>query len=293
MRGGERLLDLNGVRQWVRVAGAERATVPLIVLHGGPGGNHFVFERTAGRLLEPARTVVYHEQRGCGRSEAPTDTSEYGVPLLVADLHALVEHLNVPRVDLLGYSFGGGLALEYARAYGERVRRLVLQAPVLHGPHPEIIRGQLAGFQQVARGTVAARIAEIRRGPASPEAQLEAVWGAVDSATVDRFLFQSPQHAAFNRRLWQESGLTNTGDMHRALSAQPPTDTADHLGTVHSPTLVLAGRHDRNVPLALLREMAGRLPFARLHVFGHSAHFPDIEETGAYTREVLSFLASA
>uniref|UniRef100_UPI0028698888 alpha/beta fold hydrolase n=1 Tax=Deinococcus sp. TaxID=47478 RepID=UPI0028698888 len=75
-----------------------------------------------------------------------------------------------------------------------------------------------------------------------------------------------------------------------ALYAQPPTDSAELLVTSHSPTLIVAGRHDRNVPLALLDEMAAALPDAPLQVFEDSAHFPDTEQTAAYATAVPAFL---
>lgn len=293
MQNGERLLDLNGVRQWVRVEGAEHATVPLLVLHGGPGGNHFVFERTAGLRLSEQRTIIYHEQRGCGRSEAPAQPNDYSVPLLVSDLRALLGQLGLTQVDLLGYSFGGGLALEYAHAHPRTVRRLVAQAPVLALHEARVVASQLAGFAAVAQGAVRAKVERILTSGELPELMLEQVWASVDTVTVDHLLFQSPEWATFNRRLWQASKLGNTGDMHRALEAQPPTDTSRHLDKIFTPTLILTGRHDRNVPLALLREMAGQLPDARLHIFDHSAHFPDVEETEAYAREVLRFLSTS
>jgi proline iminopeptidase len=86
LHDGERWLTLGGVRQWVRVAGVLHQTVPLLCLHGGPGGNHWVFERTVGPGLETARTVIYHEQRGSGRSDAPEGPSDYSVAGLVSDL---------------------------------------------------------------------------------------------------------------------------------------------------------------------------------------------------------------
>ncbi|GHF71778.1 alpha/beta fold hydrolase [Deinococcus ficus] len=223
---GEARPLLNGVRQWVKVAGAAHGTVPLVVLHGGPGGNHFVFERVAGPGLEAARTVVYHEQRGSGRSDPPEPADAYSMPLLTADLRSLLDWLGAEQADLLGYSFGGGLALEFARACPERVRRLVLQAPALHLRDPEVTASQLAGFAEVAQGDVGTRVQALLREARSPEEQLERVWRVVDTPTVDRFLFQRADVAARNRALWAESGLTNSGAMHRALAAQPPTGTA-------------------------------------------------------------------
>ena len=288
---GEHRLFLNGIRQWIKVAGVEHGTVPLLLLHGGPGGNHYNFERTVGPLLEAQRTVIYHEQRGCGRSDAPPAPDEYSLPLLVSDVDALLDTLELAQVDVLGYSFGGGLALEYALAHPERVRRLVLQAPALHLLDPEIVAAQVAGFREVARAELAAAIEAIYAEPLTDKEKLEQIWGMVDTSTVDRFLFQSSEKAAYNRQLWQASGLTNTGDMARALKTQPPTTAAQRLGEVTHPTLILAGRHDRNVPPPMLADMARRLPNAQLQLFEHSAHFPDIEETQLYARAALAFLA--
>ncbi|MFC4637915.1 alpha/beta fold hydrolase [Deinococcus hohokamensis] len=285
---GEQWVDLGGVRQWVRIEGAQRGTVPLVVVHGGPGGHHWVFERTAGRLLARERTVVYHEQRGCGRSEAPADPGAYSIPLLTQDLAELVSWLGVPQVDLLGYSFGGGLALEMASAHPQQVRRMIAQAPVLDLHDPEVIHHQLAGFLACAQGEVAARLSALSRP--SPAEQLEAFWAAVDTPTVDRFLFQNPECARQNRQWWAESGLVNTGQMARALAReQAPSHSA--VGRVEAPVLLLIGRHDRNVPLAHLERLAEGLTDARLVLFEHSAHFPDLEETERYTRAVVDFLA--
>ena len=161
---GEHRLLLNGIEQWIKVAGVEHQTVPLLLLHGGPGGNHYNFERTVGPLLEAQRTVIYHEQRGCG-SDAPLSPDEYSLPLLVSDVDALLDTLELAQVDVLGYSFGGGLALEYALAHPERVRRLVLQAPALHLLDPEIVAAQVAGFREVARAELAAAIEAIYAEP--------------------------------------------------------------------------------------------------------------------------------
>lgn len=287
----EALVPLGGVRQWVRLAGTAHATVPLIVLHGGPGGNHWVFERTAGTGLERHRTVVYHEQRGCGRSEAPPDPAAYSVQILVEDVQALIDWLGVPAVDLLGYSFGGGLALEVARVDLERVRRVVVQAPAFHLADPAIIANQIAGLTWAASGEAADQIGQLDLP--DPDARLDALWSLVDSEAVDRFLFQSAFHARRNRNGWEESGLVNTGDLARALRQHPGPAIAGRLSELQVPVLVISGRHDRNVPLSHTRRVAGHLPHAALVVFEHSAHFPDIEETGLFVETVLGFLASS
>ena len=68
-------------------------------------------------------TVVYYEQRGCGRSEAPQDDGEYSINTLVEDLEELRKQLHVEKINLLGYSFGGQLCLEYALKYSKMLNK--------------------------------------------------------------------------------------------------------------------------------------------------------------------------
>jgi proline iminopeptidase len=107
---------------------------------------------------------------------------------------------------------------------------------------------------------------------------------------VDRFLFQDAQVAARNRAMWQESGLGNSGELARALEQKAPTALSAVLETLRQPVRILAGRHDRNVPLPGLARLAADLPDAWLQVFERGAHFPDLEETETYVNAVLKFL---
>jgi proline iminopeptidase len=289
LRDGERREPLNGVVQWWRVAGARRATVPLVVLHGGPGGNHWNFERSAGAQLEKSTTVVYWEQRGCGRSEAPEDPNAYSIPLLVADLEALRERLGVPRIDVLGYSFGATLAAEYALAHPERVRRVVLQAPAeLHSEALAWV--QLQGFLAVSSGPVREQVQKLLVGEGSAQQRLERVWSAVDTQTVDRFLFESQERARWNREGWKASGLKNTGLMAKALLREPRPALLPRAASLHAPTLVLIGLHDRNVGVDFARNLADVLPAGQLSVLQRSAHFPDLEEPARWAQVVRGFL---
>jgi proline iminopeptidase len=93
-------------------------------------------------------------------------------------------------------------------------------------------------------------------------------------------------------RLWEESGLRNTGQMLRALMRRGP-DGAPLLHrarAIRVPTLILVGLHDRNVGVDSNRDVASVIPDAKLVLFDHSAHFPDIDETGKYAATVRDFL---
>jgi proline iminopeptidase len=99
---GERFITVNEVRHWTRWVGPARGR-PLVVLHGGPGGTVYDFERIAGVRLEAltARPVLYYEQRGSGRSDPPGGGA-YSLPLLVDDLEQLRREFGIARMALLG-----------------------------------------------------------------------------------------------------------------------------------------------------------------------------------------------
>jgi proline iminopeptidase len=301
LTNGENRVEVNGVGHWYRVAGAEHATTPLVIIHGGPGGHAYNFERTIGPQLEAFATVVYYEQRGCGRSDQPPDPYAYTLALLVSDLDELRQALGLDRINLLGFSFGGELALEYALAHPEQVERLIVQSPSLGRRAGEaglfterMACVQLYGFQLVAYGEVARAVRDIMNTEDSLAARLEQVWQSVDTETIDRFLFHNHAAAQLNRRLWSESGLINTGYMLAALAQQTAaTPLLDRLPAIQAPTLVLVGLYDRHTGLEACRDVATLLPRARLVVFEHSAHFPDMEEPDRYAATVRAFLADA
>jgi proline iminopeptidase len=107
------------------LAWRELGSGPVLVCHpGGPGCSSMYF----GDLPELAaqRTLVLLDPRGTGGSDRPADPSDYDLEQYVADVEAVREHLGLERLDLLGHSHGGFVAMAWAGAHPERVGRLVL-----------------------------------------------------------------------------------------------------------------------------------------------------------------------
>ncbi|MGG2095079.1 alpha/beta fold hydrolase [Bacillus sp. S13(2024)] len=290
LQNGVRFITVNHIRHWCKVAGAQHETTPIIVIHGGPGGNHYVFERTIGPKLEEFTTVIYYEQRGCGRSDPPENAKDYSIAILVDDLENLREALQISKFHLLGYSFGGQLSLEYALAYPNRVETLLLQAPS-SGDYEHTYQVQLAGFEKVAPKEIKQQIQHVQRLPISLKEKYDMVWSIVDTKTVDRLLFHDEKYAKHNRSLWEESGLTNTGLMGKALfQSSPSIPLKERTSQIAASSLFLVGKHDRNTGMEMTKELAGNMPNTVLALFEHSAHFPDIEETETYAMIVKQFL---
>lgn len=126
LANGKHYASLNGVRLWYKVAGQPIPnSAPVLFLHGGPGYNSYSFEKTIGVQPEARMQIIYLDQRGSGRSGEGLDHN-YSMDALVNDVEALRQFLNVPQLNLMGHSFGGTIALQYAARYPQSVQKLIV-----------------------------------------------------------------------------------------------------------------------------------------------------------------------
>jgi len=102
-----------------------RSGVPIVFLHGGPGGSA---EPAHRRYFDPERyRIILFDQRGCGKSSPHASLEENTTRDLIADMEKIREHLGIERWVLFGGSWGSTLALAYAEAHPDRVLGLILR----------------------------------------------------------------------------------------------------------------------------------------------------------------------
>jgi proline iminopeptidase len=275
---------LNRVRLYYRVEG-KPGTPPVIFLHGGPGYNSYSFAELAGPRLEPHLTMVYLDQRGSGRSERPW-THTYSIDTLVEDIEALRQRIGAEKVALMGHSFGGALALEYAARYPEHVSRIVFVDGLSDGPESmKVWRERLEGKPPPDTGLDAC-------------AEAKANMAFVNQATAKngKAFFDQLQFVDQEIRKQQDavdaaSGLKNTGELSNALfSGGLPCYRFTKHARLTMPVLVIGGRHDGAIGMKPMRELAGKLPNATLLEYERSVHFPYLEEPDRFTADVVKFL---
>ncbi len=294
LNAGEHRVEINGVAHWVRVTGRDDGEPPVVVVHGGPGGNALLCERTFGPGLAEFATVVFYDQRGCGRSAEPAEPGTYTQDQLVADIEGLRAALGADRIVLLGQSFGGRLAAAYAAAHPDRVDRLLLHASPITDPlRPNSWAARPAMIDAVLppAGRTALR-AELA-GLTDQAERFAAAYRVLDRDpdACARFLCHDPAKAPELLRLLAAAEEAGTNDrMGSALRLPGPDHLADALAEVDVPTLVMVGLSDRSVGVDACRDLAARLPRGEFHLFTRSAHFPEHEEPDEYVRAVRDFL---
>jgi proline iminopeptidase len=250
-----------------------------VVLHGGPGASHD-YLRPQFDALARGRTLLYYDQRGGGRSEVPRD-APLGWREHVADLAAIVASATAPPATLLGFSWGGLLALLFALEHADLVGRLALVAPA--GTHAEIRDRFERTFaeRQAAPAIVRERAALSRSG--LRERDPDAFWRRAFELSVAGYFKDASRAtrltpfrvaARAQRAVWESlAGL----------------DLRSRLPSIAAETLVLHGRYDP-IPVQSSETLAALMPRARLVVFEDSGHALYAEETARFVEVLDPFL---
>jgi L-proline amide hydrolase len=280
---------------WYRVVGADEANpdrTPVVILHGGPGAAHDYVEPMADLLAPTGRTCVLYDQLGCGLSQhLPQAPADFWTPQLFKDeLTALLEHLGLgERYVLLGQSWGGMLAMDYALDQPPGLRALV----VADSP-----------------ASMALWVAEANRLRADLPADVEATLRAHEEAgTTDDPAYEAAMQVFYDRHLCRVP-LPECAQRTFAQLAQDPTvyhtmngpsefhvigsltgwDITDRLHQINVPTLLVSGAFDEATP-QLVGEVHQRIAGSRWELFEWSSHLPHIEEPAHFRDTVAAFLA--
>ncbi len=129
--GGARLIEittpLGNYKVWTKRVG-NNPTLKVLLLHGGPGATHEYFEAFDSFLPASGIEYYYYDQLGSGNSDKPTDTSLWNLPRFVEEVEQvrLALGLHTDNFCLLGQSWGGILAIEYALKYQQHLKALVI-----------------------------------------------------------------------------------------------------------------------------------------------------------------------
>ncbi len=266
---------VNGVDLFTRTVGDGP---DVIVIHGGPGAHHD-YRLPQFDALAQGRRLRYYDQRGGGKSQVSRDT-EVGWRDQTADLDGLISLWNAEPATLLGYSWGGLLALLFATEHPERVGRLALvsAAPVHAGARRE--------FQQ--------RLSERMEAPAIVRARDELRQSGLRESDPEAYRKRAFELAVagYFTHPARARGLTPfrvTGRTQQAVwNSVGDYDLREKLASLSVPALVLHGQHDA-IPVSSAEEIASLLG-AELVVFEHSGHVPYVEEPHKFVAALDAFL---
>jgi len=236
---------------------------PLVLLH--PVGIDHSFW---GPLVDEAsslHTVIAVDLMGHGLS--PPAPVGRAIGAYAADVAALLDELDMPRASLLGLSFGGMIAQEFALAYPARIASLVV-------------------------GACGARIPPEARDAVRARGNIDSATGmaSVVDATMQRWFTPGFMNAEPSQRVRARLLADDPAGWAAGWNAISGFDALDRLGTVAAPTLVIAGELDAGAPVATTKMIADAIPGSRFEVMSGAPHMMQIECADRFTDRVMAFL---
>lgn len=284
----ERMIPVEGGKLYVRINGKlDAAKPPIVLIHGGPGGDHAHF--LSALALADERAVILYDQLDSGRSDRPSDPKNWRVERFVDEVDRIRAALGVKRWHVLGHSWGGTVALEYGARRSSALAGLALASPLVS------TRSWIADANALRRDLPAVaqtEIASCDRGP-SPvcDKGVDAFYAAFNGrepASDGAIAYGRAHPGGFNPKIynamWGASEFVCTGTL-KDYNGEPLLAKLDG-----KRTLFLGGQYDEARP-STLAGFAARVPGAELATIPGAAHgiFADRpEETVALLRAWLA-----
>lgn len=289
----EGFVSFHSFKTWYRIVGDhdDPGKFPLVCLHGGPGATHDYFAPLEA-MEKNGRRVILYDQLGWGNSDHAHNPSMWTVNLFLDELKVIFRSLGLERVHVLGHSWGGMLAMEYALTQPTGLVSLILADTLASTPQWRVEAKRLIAelppkVQQTLQKHEAAGTTN------SPEYQkacraFSCRYGGGHIKPKPEWVKQAFKKIKDNEvylTMWGPSEFYATGTLK-------DWDITSRLGEIRVPTLVLGGKFDEATPVITETIYKG-IPGSEWVIFENSAHFPHIEETELYLQVLGKFLDRA
>lgn len=274
-------ISIRGISLFVKVIGHG---YPMVLMHGGPGADH-----TTMLSLRPCAdqfTLVFYDHRCNGRSRG-ADVTSMTWENFTADAEALRQKLGFDKWAVLGHSFGGMVALEYALRYPQRLSHLLLldtcgdirwaqeKAPEVlaqRGYSPDVVKTAQRFFNgQIAPNEMLPSLMKL--GPA--------YYHHLSPLQLAHMLV-----SGLGAKIRPEALIFGFSQSLKGWNVM------DRLGEIKAPTLVLAGRDDFQFPPEHQTALAAGIPNARLVIIDRAGHNAHLERSAEVIQAVRDFMAA-
>lgn len=280
----EETVEINGVNHYIKKIGSGE---PIIVLHGGPGLFHDYLTPHFESLSKNYQ-IIFYDQRGCGRTEFPKDTTTITADNFIADLEAIRAHLNIEKMNLLGHSWGATLAINYGKKYSKHLNKLILVSPA---PSSSEYFDQMFRNMQAKRSDEDTK--ELVKLMSSKEFEKR------DPATFVKAIALGDKVNLVNQEsindLYKPMNFTDASANNLLLVNSIMEkhffeyDITEGIEAITSPTIIIVGDMD-NVPFASTQLLQESLN-ARIEVLKPACYYPFFEASKDFTFAVKNFIS--
>ena len=260
----------------------------VFCLNGGPGLPCDYLREAHSCLVDKGYRVVAFDQLGTGASDRPTDPALWTIGRYVEETETVRKALGLGKVHLLGHSWGGWLAIDYALTYPENLRTLILEDTVADMPH------LISELERLRTALGPETVAMMQKHEAQGTYDHPEYMAAVTILNY-RHVCRLPDWPAPVRRSLDDWNMGPYATMQGPneflyIGNLKDWNRIPDLPSMTVPTLITVGEHDELTPACALR-MKLAIPNAELKVFANASHMPFYENPGDYYPALLDFLA--
>ncbi|NKJ08232.1 proline iminopeptidase-family hydrolase [Rhizobium sp. SG741] len=260
----------------------------IFCLNGGPGLPCDYLREAHSCLVDKGYRVVAFDQLGTGASDRPADPALWTIGRYVEETETVRKALGLGKVHMLGHSWGGWLAIDYALTYPENLRTLILEDTVADMPH------LIWELERLRAALGPETVAMMQKHEAQGTYDHPEYMAAVTILNYRHVCRLQEWPAPVRRSLddWNMGPYTTMQGPNEFLYIGNLKDwnRIPDLPRITVPTLITVGEHDELTPACALR-MKLAIPNAELKVFTSASHMPFYENPGDYYPALLDFLA--
>jgi proline iminopeptidase len=296
LTGGVKLIPIQTPKGqfnvWTKRVG-NNPTIKLLLLHGGPGATHEYFEAFDSYFPAAGIEYYYYDQLGSYYSDQPDEPDLWETPRFVEEVEQVRQALGLDQSNfyLLGHSWGGILAMEYALAHQDKLKGLIISNMMASAPayNEYAVKVLMPAMDQTA-------LAELKRIEAAGQYdQPRYMELMMQHHYVDHVLrapadqWPDPVNRAF-KHLNPKIYVPMQGPSELGLTGKLLTwDRTADLDKITVPTLVIGARHDTMDP-AHMEVMAGKVKQGRYLFCPNGSHMAMYDDQKAYVEGVIAFL---
>jgi proline iminopeptidase len=260
----------------------------IFCLNGGPGLPCDYLREAHSCLIDKGYRVVAFDQLGTGASDRPTDASLWTIGRYVEETETVRRALGLGKVHMLGHSWGGWLAIDYALTYPENLQTLILEDTVADMPH------LISELERLRAALGPETVAMMQKHEAQGTYNHPEYQAAVTILNY-RHVCRLPEWPAPVRRSLDDWNMGPYETMQGPneflyIGNLKDWNRIPDLPDVTTPVLITAGEHDELTPACALR-MKLALPNAELKVFANASHMPFYENPHDYYPALVDFLS--
>ena len=296
--GGVRVIPISTPKGkfnvWTKRFG-NNPKVKVLLLNGGPGATHEYFECMESFLPKEGIEFIYYDQLGCGLSDNPKDTSMWSLPRYVEEVEQVRQALNLTKDNfyLLGHSWGGILAAEYAFKYQQNLKGLIVSNMMMSCPAYGKYAADVLAKQMKPEVLAEIRAIEARKDFANPR-YMELLTPNFYAEHVLR-LPPNEWPEPVNRALGKSNQslyVTMQGPSEFGIAGKLANwDRVPDLPKLTVPVLFIGGKYDTMDP-AHMRMVATKVQNGNSLICPNGSHMSLYDDQQTYFTGLIKFLKS-